>query len=292
MELKLKNLTKTFGTISAVNNVSYTLHEGVYGLLGVNGAGKTTLIRILATLLPPTSGSITWDGADIFKMDGNYRRLLGYLPQDFGVYPDFSIEEYLLYIASLKGLRPATAKERSKALLKQVGLYGARGKRMKSLSGGMRRRAGIAQAMLNNPKLLILDEPTAGLDPNERIRFRNLLSRLGEDRIVLLSTHIVPDVEYIAGEILMMKEGCLAHTGTPEALIANSGVRVWRCVVPKAETPKYQSAFRVANIRAVSGGEELRILSQGCPCPGATLEEVNLEDVFLNCFGEKGGVEA
>ena len=213
MELTIQDLTKEFGTLRAVDHVNFTMTNGVYGLLGVNGAGKTTLMRMLTTLINPTSGKILWDGQDVFALDGQYRKLLGYLPQDFGYYPDFSIYDYLMYIASIKGIRPAVAKEQVKLLLKQVGLVRARHKKMKTLSGGMKRRAGIAQAMLNDPKILILDEPTAGLDPSERIRFRNLISELSDDRIVLLSTHIVSDIEYIANEILLMKWFLLCPNG-------------------------------------------------------------------------------
>ena len=207
MKLEMENLTKRFQDVTAVDGISCTLTTGVYGLLGVNGAGKTTLMRMLCTLLRPTEGSITWEGKDIFRMDGEYRRILGYLPQDFGYYPDFTVRDYLMYIASIKGIRPAAAKKRVELLLKQVGLTKAENKKMKKLSGGMKRRAGIAQAMLNDPEILILDEPTAGLDPNERIRFRNLISELAQKRLVLLSTHIVSDIEYIANEIFLMKDG-------------------------------------------------------------------------------------
>lgn len=168
MKLELDHLTKKFGDFTAVNHINLTMKNGVYGLLGVNGAGKTTLMRMLCTLLKPTSGTIRCDGRDIFKMDSEYRRLLGYLPQEFGFYPQFSVQDYLLYIAALKGIPPAAAKERVKELLFKVGLSKAAHKKMKKLSGGMKRRAGIAQAMLNNPKILILDEPTAGLDPDRK----------------------------------------------------------------------------------------------------------------------------
>ena len=197
MKLQMVNVTRKFGDFRAVENLNLTIENGVYGLLGVNGAGKTTLMRMICTLLPPTSGQILCDGKDIFKMDGEYRNLLGYLPQEFGFYPDFTVKDYLLYIASLKGIRPMVAGKRVKDLLAQVGLTKSANKKMKKLSGGMKRRAGIAQAMLNNPKILILDEPTAGLDPTERVRFRNLISELSEDRIVILSTHIVSDVEAV-----------------------------------------------------------------------------------------------
>lgn len=289
MELKLTELTKTFGSVNAVDHVSYTLGRGVYGLLGVNGAGKTTLMRMLTTLVKPTCGAITLDGKDIFELDRSYRNLLGYLPQEFGVYPEFTVQDYLLYIASIKGLRPAAAKERVKALLQQVGLTKARNKKMKALSGGMKRRAGIAQAMLNDPKILILDEPTAGLDPNERIRFRNLISELASDRIVLLSTHIVSDIESIADEILLMKDGKITTSGTAEDLLAAMPEDVWSITVPRETAGNYLKSFKVSNVRSVPGGAQLRVLSALQPSPEAVLEDATLEDLFLSYFGEKAG---
>ena len=289
MDLIISDVTKEFDGFKAVDHFSFSLSCGVYGLLGVNGAGKTTLMRMLVTLMKPTTGSITWDGEDIFAMEGRYRNLLGYLPQDFGYYPDFSVYDYLMYIAALKGIRPAVAKQRVKKLLRQVGLAEARHKKMKTLSGGMKRRAGIAQAMLNNPKILILDEPTAGLDPSERIRFRNLISELSEDRIVLLSTHIVSDIAYIADDILLMKDGQLAISGTAEALIASMPETVWRCVVPKRNLNTCLKAYKVANVKTVPGGAELRIVSKGKPSQDAVPVEATLEDVFLCYFGERAG---
>lgn len=291
MELNITRLTKQFQDVTAVDHVSCTLGRGVYGLLGVNGAGKTTFMRMLCTLLRPTSGSVTWDGTDIFSMDQQYRRLLGYLPQEFGFYPEFSVWDYLLYIASIKGLRPAAAKRRAQELLEQVGLSGQKNKKMKKLSGGMKRRAGIAQAMLNDPPILILDEPTAGLDPNERIRFRNLISELSEERLVLLSTHIVSDVEYIANQIILMKDGRFAHSGTPEELIAAMPEQVWSCLVPRTQLERYLKAYQVSNVKTEPDGARLRILSAGCPVEGAVLETANLEDVFLYYFGEKAGTD-
>lgn len=291
MELKIRDLTKDFGKTKAVNQVNYTFQSGVYGLLGVNGAGKTTLMRMLTTLLKPTAGTITWDGQDIVKMDKDYRSLLGYLPQDFGVYPDFTVQDYLLYIASLKGLRPALAKIRSEEMLQMTGMTQHRKVKMKALSGGMKRRAGIAQAVLNDPKILILDEPTAGLDPSERIRFRNLISELAADRIVLLSTHIVSDVESMAGQIILMKSGRFVTTGTTEELIQNCPDRGWICNVPKDQVYSCGMKYRVANIKTFADHSELRILSKDAPMPGAVAEETTLEDVFLSCFGERSGDE-
>ena len=289
MELKITDLTKEFSGTRAVDSVNETLGRGVYGLLGVNGAGKTTLMRMLTTLLQPTSGSVFWDGEDIFAMEGRFRNLLGYLPQDFGFYPNFTVGEYLLYIASIKGLRPAVAKQRVKELLHQVGLSKARNKKMKNLSGGMKRRAGIAQAMLNDPKLLILDEPTAGLDPNERIRFRNLISELAEDRVVLLSTHIVSDVEYIAGKIFLMKDGRIAVSGTAQELIASMPEQVWACQVPKTRIDAYLKALKVSNVKTTPEGAELRIVSAEQPTDDAVRVQPTLEDVFLSYFGQRGG---
>lgn len=289
MELTITNLTKEFSGTRAVDSVNETLGRGVYGLLGVNGAGKTTLMRMLTTLLQPSSGSITWDGEDIFAMEGRFRSILGYLPQEFGFYPNFTVEDYLQYIASIKGLRPAVAKQRVKELLHQVGLSKARNKKMKNLSGGMKRRAGIAQAMLNDPKLLILDEPTAGLDPNERIRFRNLISELAEDRIVLLSTHIVSDVEYIAGKIFLMKDGRIAVSGTAQELTAAMPERVWVCQVSKARIDAYLKALKVSNVKTTPEGAELRIVSAEQPTDDAVQVVPTLEDVFLCYFGQRGG---
>ena len=233
MKLVLDNLTKEFGEFVAVDHVNLTMTNGVYGLLGVNGAGKTTLMRMLCTLLKPTGGDIYCNGKDIFQLDGEYRNLLGYLPQDFGFYPEFSVKDYLFYIAAIKGIRPIVARKRAKELIARVGLTKVENKKLKKLSGGMKRRVGIAQAMLNNPQILILDEPTAGLDPNERIRFRNLISELSEERLVLLSTHIVSDIEYIANEILMMKGGAIVNEGTLDEIISTMPEKVWDCIVPQ-----------------------------------------------------------
>ena len=211
MELVIDRLTKQFQNKIAVDRVSLRLHSGVFGLLGTNGAGKTTLMRMLCGILQPTSGTITFDGMDV--REEGYRAILGYLPQDFGYYPEFTAMDFLLYMAALKGLPKKSAKRRANELLELVGLQDMGRKKIKTFSGGMKQRLGIAQALLNDPKLLILDEPTAGLDPKERVRFRNLIQQLGEDSIVLLSTHIVSDIEHIADEVLMMKNGNLIYHG-------------------------------------------------------------------------------
>ena len=212
MELVIDRLTKQFQNKIAVDRVSLRLNNGVYGLLGTNGAGKTTLMRMLCGILQPTSGTIAFDGMDV--SEEGYRAILGYLPQDFGYYPEFTAMGFLLYMAALKGLPKHSAKRRANELLELVGLQEMGRKKIKTFSGGMKQRLGIAQALLNNPKMLILDEPTAGLDPKERVRFRNLIGQLGKDSIVLLSTHIVSDIEHIADEVLMMKDGTLIYNGT------------------------------------------------------------------------------
>lgn len=290
MDLTITNLTKKFDNFTAVDNINVTMTTGVYGLLGVNGAGKTTLMRMLCTLLRPTEGIITCNGKDILAMDGDYRKILGYLPQDFGFYPEFTVKDYLLYISSIKGIKPIVAKKRVRELVAKVGLQKAFNKKMKNLSGGMKRRVGIAQAMLNNPQILILDEPTAGLDPNERIRFRNLISELAEERLVLLSTHIVSDVEYIANEILLMKDGQLIHKGTVVDLINSMKEYVWVCHVEKNMVQNLSQKNKVSNIKSDVNGVELRIISKDKPVEKATRENATLEDVFLYYFGEKAGV--
>lgn len=287
MELEFKNVTKRYGEVKAVSEVSCVMGKGIYGLLGVNGAGKTTLMRMLCTIIQPSQGEILWDGKDIWELGETYRAVLGYLPQEFGYYPDLSVYDYLMYISSIKGLKIAFARRKVRQLLKQVGMEKFSKRKMKNLSGGMVRRVGIAQAMLNDPKILVLDEPTAGLDPNERIRFRNLISELSEERLVLLSTHIVSDIEYIANGIMLMKEGNLFYTGTADDLLSSMKERVWQCHVPRNMVDKYMKKYLVGNIKTTEAGAELRIISRKKPTENAVPVEKNLEDVFLLYFGEK-----
>ncbi len=211
MELVIDRVSKQYQNRIAVDRVSVKLQKGVYGLLGANGAGKTTLMRMICGILKPTGGTIAYDGIDVGEEA--YRAILGYLPQDFGYYPEFGAMDFLLYLAALKGMPKAQAKRRTKELLELVSLQEVSRKKIRTFSGGMKQRLGIAQALLNDPKLLVLDEPTAGLDPKERVRFRNMIEKLGRDSIVLLSTHIVSDIEHIADEVLMMKEGQLIYQG-------------------------------------------------------------------------------
>lgn len=211
MELIIDRLSKQYKNKIAVDRISIKLQEGVHGLLGANGAGKTTLMRMICGILKPTSGTISFDNMDVTEED--YRAILGYLPQDFGYYPEFTGQDFLMYMAALKGIVKSQAKRQTRELLEIVSLQDAAKKKIKTYSGGMKQRLGIAQALLNDPKLLVLDEPTAGLDPKERVHFRNLINDLGKDSVVLLSTHIVSDIEHIADDILMMKDGRLIFNG-------------------------------------------------------------------------------
>ena len=226
MELKIQNITKRYRDKTAVDDVSITLTPGVWGLLGANGAGKTTLMRMLAGILQPSSGRILCDGVEIGTLGAAYREKLGYLPQEFGFYPEFTVQDYLEYMAALKGLPRTEAARQIDALLERVSLTEVRRKKIVKLSGGMKRRVGIAQALLNDPEILILDEPTAGLDPGERVRFRNLLSEFAQERIVLISTHIVSDVEYIAAENAVMKAGKIIAQDTTEGLVKQIEAKV------------------------------------------------------------------
>ena len=214
MELRINNVTKNYKDKKAVNGFTAELGEGLHALLGANGSGKTTLMRMVCGLLKPTSGNITIDGVEIMAAGEGYREMLGYLPQNFGYYPNFTGWDFMMYLASLKGLPKALAQERSSQLLEDMGLYTVRRKKLKTYSGGMLQRIGIAQALLGDPRVMILDEPTAGLDPKERVNFRELLAGFEKDRIIILSTHIVPDVENIADDVMIMKEGRLVYQGT------------------------------------------------------------------------------
>ena len=286
MELTFDRLTKEYGAKIAVDRVSAALGPGVHGLLGANGAGKTTLMRMACGVLRPTSGEVRFDGAPIERMGGDYRALLGYLPQDFGYYPEFTALDFLLYLAALKGLPRAAARQQSRDLLELVGLTGEAGHRIRTFSGGMRQRLGIAQALLGDPQLLVLDEPTAGLDPKERVRFRNLIARLGARRTVLLSTHIVSDVEHIAGTILILKNGVLLQSGPRDAVLQAVQGKVWTCTLPPAEAEALCARYPAADTCPAGEQVALRLLADARPCPGAQPAEPTLEDLYLYHFSE------
>ena len=287
MELKISRVTKQFLEKIAVDRVSLSMKPGVYGLLGANGAGKTTLLRMICGVLTPDSGEISLDRFSVKEEE--YRNCLGYLPQKFGYYPNFTAWDFLMYMAALKGIPRNRAKVRIEELLEAVNLKGSEKKKIAAFSGGMKQRLGIAQALLNNPKLLVLDEPTAGLDPKERVKFRNMISRLGKDRIVLLSTHIVSDVEYIADEILLMKEGSILHKGSlPEILKPIEG-KVWECRVNPSEEAQILEQYTVVNMREDVQGTFLRVVGEESPSEDAVSVEAALEDLYLYYFAGEGG---
>lgn len=279
--LSVEHVTKQYGTFTALEDISLTFSPGVYGLLGPNGAGKTTLMKMLSTLLFPTKGQILWDGEDILALGADYRGLLGYLPQQFGYYPNYTPWQFLRYVAALQCIPKRETEERISRLLELVGLGADGDRKLKKFSGGMIQRVGIASAMLNDPRLLILDEPTAGLDPRERVRFRNLIHSLAEDRIVLLSTHIVSDVETIAGQIVMFRDHRLYCCDTPANICARFHGKVFQ--VP-AGTPLGPDQFLLSEGQS-EGGPVLRILTENPPA-GAVPAAPGLEDAFLAIYRE------
>ncbi len=291
MELSLDRLTKHYGSKIAVDQVSADLKPGVYGLLGANGAGKTTLMRMLCAILESTSGEVLFDGEEVTAMGAAYRDILGYLPQDFGYYPNYTAEEFLRYIAALKGLPREKARKKTRALLEMTGLSHAARKKLKTFSGGMKQRVGIAQALLNDPKILILDEPTAGLDPKERVRFRNLIADYAENRIVILSTHIVSDIEAIADKVFLMKKGKFILEGTVPELILHAQNKIWELSVPQKEFRRWQDTVTVANLRHEGSQVILRIVSDTKPAEAAVPCRATLEDLYLYYFGKENSYD-
>ncbi len=293
MELSLDRLSKQYDSKIAVDSISATLTPGVYGLLGANGAGKTTLMRMLCGILEPTSGEVLFNDHEITAMGATYRNMLGYLPQDFGYYPNYTAMEFMLYMAALKGIPRNIAVKRIKKLLTTVDLNHVASKRIRTFSGGMKQRVGIAQALLNNPKVLILDEPTAGLDPKERVRFRNLLSEYAGDKIVILSTHIVSDIEAIADEVLLMKKGRIVQRGTVPELVQKAQGRVWELAVSPREAQMWQAQATVANLRHEGNHVVLRIVSDKMPSQSSVPCRASLEDLYLYYFptDEGAGVQ-
>lgn len=287
MKLEIINVTKKYGDKKAVDNLSLTLTNGVYALLGANGSGKTTLMRMIADVLKPTQGEIRLDGEKIVKLDAEYRNLIGYLPQNFGYYKDFTAEDFLYYFCALKGINGSFRKSRTEELLKYVDLYCERKKKIKTFSGGMRQRLGIAQALLNNPAILILDEPTAGLDPKERIRFRNLMTEMSKDRIVIYATHIVSDISFIADRVLIMKEGRFVADGTVQSLTESVKDKIWSIKSEREALPSIQKRFVVGEVFSEANNFiSIRLLSDEKPCENAEPCEPDLSDVYLNFFGE------
>ena len=292
MHLKISNVSKDYGkNIWGLKDFSLELGPGVLGLLGHNGAGKSSLMRILATITRPTQGIITWNGADICKNPDAIRQDLGYLPQDFGVYPHLNAVEFLEYMAAIKGLGWRSARERIAQLLDLVNLTGVAKRPLGGYSGGQRQRVGIAQALLNDPKLLIVDEPTTGLDPGERLRFRNLLSDLAGDRLIILSTHIVPDVEAVATDIAIINNGILMHHISPEELLSQVEGQVWEWVIPSAELQAAKQNFLVTDTIRRSDGVHVRLISKSSPSETAVSIPARLEDAFLS-LTKGGGVGA
>lgn len=290
MELTLDRLTKQFGARIAVDRVSAKLGPGVTGLLGANGAGKTTLMRMVCDVLRPTGGQILLDGRDAAEMGDEYRALLGYLPQDFGYYPDFTALDFMRYMATLKGFSSRDGRARSMDLLEEVGLADDARRKVKTFSGGMRQRLGIAQAMINDPAILVLDEPTAGLDPKERVRFRNLIAGFAQDKVVILSTHIVSDVEFIANRILVMRQGSFVLDGTPEQVVAQATGKVWECHVEAHRAEEMAAQMQVANVRyAADGHAVVRVVADEPPMAGASAVEPTLEDLYLLVFRDGDG---
>lgn len=288
MELTLQNITKRYERVLVLNDISLTLKPGIYGLLGANGAGKTTLFRIICRLMEPTHGSIKFNGKNVNQQAEAYRTNLGFLPQDFSYYPDFTGMRFMLYIAALKGLNNTVAKKRSLELLKQVGLEEMKDIKIRKYSGGMKQRLGIAQAMLNNPQILILDEPTVGLDPKERVKFRKLISSFANNKIVILSTHIVADVEYIADEIIVLKKGMILNKGTTDILLKEIQNHVWECFVNMDQINLFEDKFIVSNRKYTENGAVLRIVSTNQPALNAKKVEPSLEDLYLYYFREEG----
>ena len=288
MELKLEGLKKSYtkGKTYAVQDFSYCFTPGVYGLLGPNGAGKSTLMNMITQNLSPDSGTITLDGTSIEKLGAAYRNLLGYMPQQQGLYDDFTGEKFLWYMAALKGLKRQEARDAVKRSLEVVNLWQDRFKKLRSYSGGMKQRVLIAQALLNDPKILIMDEPTAGLDPKERIRIRNFISEISKDKIVLLATHVVPDIEFISKEILVMGAGRIVRHGTPRELLAGMDGYVFEVLVTPEEQKLYEaSGCKLANVMLTSEGVRLRIVTDTPTQIGRVqAAEPALEDTYLYLF--------
>ncbi|WP_418290852.1 ABC transporter ATP-binding protein [Massilicoli timonensis] len=289
MELKINALTKKYKSKKALNQISASLSPGVYGLLGPNGAGKTTLMRLICNLIKPSEGSVLYNGTEINQLGEAYRTMVGYLPQDFLCYPNFTVYQFLEYIGYLKGLPRSQTTNKIDELLNAVGLLERRNSKTSQLSRGLRQRLGIAQALLNEPAILILDEPTAALDPAERSIFRNLIGSISQNRITLLSTHIVSDVSYIADQILLLNCGALQYHGNLVSFVKNAEGKVWETTVSAQKSARLIENNTVCNIHHHAQGVNLRIIADHCPDETAMLAEPTLEDAYLLYTGVKGG---
>lgn len=287
MRLELNNITKKYDDTVVLQNVSFSLKPGVYGLLGSNGSGKTTLFRIISGVIKQDTGTITYNHDDVQANSDAFRSVLGFLPQDFSYYPDFTGMKFMLYIAALKGINKTFAKKRCLELLKLVGLEDVKNKKIKKYSGGMKQRLGIAQAMINDPEVLILDEPTVGLDPKERVRFRNLISSFSENKIIILSTHIVSDIEYIADEILVLNQGKLENRGASSELVKTIDGYVWESIVETNKRNELVARHIISNQKHEGHETVLRIISKEKPTSNAKQVEPTLEDLYLYYFREE-----
>ena len=279
--LVVNNVSKKYGSFYALKDINLEFNNGVYALLAPNGAGKTTLIKLLTTLIFPTSGEILYKGTDIVSLDGEYRDIIGYLPQDFGYYRNYTPRKFLLYLAALKGIKKEDAVEKVKEVLKVVSLENVENKKMKGFSGGMIQRVGIAQALLNDPKILILDEPTAGLDPKERVRFRNLLSDLSRDRIVIISTHIVSDIEFISNEVIMIKDHKILYKDSIENICSTLDGMVYETSMTFEESKEFRKKYILLSEKQDGGIMKARFISQGNNDEKWIKVNPNIEDVFL-----------
>ncbi len=284
MELKFERVSKNYKDKKVLKDISVTMGTGVYGLLGPNGAGKTTMIKMMADVLRPTGGRILYDGRDIHIVGDEYRSKVGYLPQEINFYGNFTGRDYLAYSAALKGMEKSYTKQRIEKLAYNVGLQNDLKRQCRAYSGGMQRRLGIAQALLDNPEILILDEPTAGLDPLERVKFRNIISAYSNDRLVLLSTHIVSDVEYIASKIMMMEYGVIRYMNTREEYIKMAENCVWLAKMSAEKLVKYQNNAVISNVIAKDGVMEVRVIDEEKPFADAVQTTPTLEDVYLYIF--------